>query len=151
FGSVTRAPACARRRSRSDGPDVRRRRHDVVVPLLRLAVRVRLDVEGEPEAIDLQRIDVAEAEVPEVRDELSVEPDRDAISSLAGCVRLHDVLVVVPAARRGDDVGPFHEIRPKIEGDAGVRVDEPGGKEVVAVLGALLGMVDVDIELAWRR
>ena len=108
-------------------------------------------MERQAEAVDLQRRDVAQPQAREIGHQHSVEPDGDAAVALAGRVRLQHVLVAVPAIELRDDVGPADEAGAVGELDAGVGRHVAVREEVVAVLAALLRVIEVDVEIAGRR
>ena len=60
----------------------------VVIPLLVLTDNVVVDMQVQRRTHDLQSIDIAEAQVREVRDEFAVHPATDAAITLAGAVGL---------------------------------------------------------------
>src|SRR5262249_38316673 len=121
FPSLFRTPLkIARPASRPNRPNVGLGRDDVVVPLARLALRVRPNVERQPEAVDLQRCDIAQAQARGGGNQHAGQPDGDAAVACARRIRLNHVLVAVPAIELRDDVCPADETGSVVELNAGV-------------------------------
>ena len=85
--------------------DVGRGRDDVVVAHRHVAPDPPvLGAEAQIEAVELQRVDVAQAQVGEVGPQLPVHPEGDSAVTLARRIRLDHQLIAVPAAPLRDEV-----------------------------------------------
>src|SRR5687768_2790163 len=93
---------------------IRARDDNVVVPLLVLAPSVAPDVQVECSVIDLQGIDVSQAQIWKVRHQLAIEPASDAPIPLAGFIRLEHELIAEPLAQLLDHVLALDECRSEV-------------------------------------
>src|SRR5690606_7803775 len=100
------------------------------------------------ELVDLERSRLAKAQIREVRDQLAVEPHRNAAIALARRVRLDHELVAVPPAELGNHIGARNEIRAEITRSLIERHDTPGRIEMVSPDVPLLRVIDIDVEEA---